>query len=306
MEFVYLFPGQGSQYLGMASSLCDNWKKAEGLFKEASDILGYDLFEVVIQGPAERLQQTLYTQPALFVHSMIIVQWLTEERGDIHPSLMAGHSLGELTALAASEAIDFTSGLNLVKIRAELMDEANKKGAGGMAAVLGLDAERIDEVVLGIDGLSVANYNSPNQTVITGSLDALASAETKLKEAGAKRIMRLSVGGAFHSALMKEASERFKEEIERTSFKEPVCPVISNIDGSASKDGDKLKRNLSVQMISPVRWTKSMRLVRELLPQATLLEIGAGSVLKGLAKQTIPDEKAINLDKWEDLISFTG
>ncbi len=306
MEYVYLFPGQGSQYLGMACSLYNNWDQAKRLFEESSQLLGYDLFELVAHAPAEKLQRTLYTQPALFVHSMIIVQWLKEERCGIHPSLMIGHSLGELTALAASEAISLMQGLHLVKVRAELMEEANSEGAGGMAAVLGLDAELIDMVISRIDGLAVANYNSPNQTVITGGLYALAKAETDLKAAGAKRIMRLSVGGAFHSILMKEASERFSREIEKVDFREPICPVVSNVDGCASKDRNVLKNNLLKQMISPVKWTDSMRSVQKSYPQAALLEIGASTVLKGLAKQTVPEMRVVNLDKWVDLVSFMG
>ncbi|MBN1231927.1 MAG: ACP S-malonyltransferase [Candidatus Coatesbacteria bacterium] len=304
MNFVYLFPGQGSQYVGMAASVIENWSRGKDLISQSSDILGYDLENIMKNGPAEILQQTLYTQPALFVSSMIVKTWLEENLPSIEPEMVAGHSLGELSALCSCGALSFTGALNLVKKRAELMQEANSQGVGGMAAILGLSAEKIENICNQFQELSIANYNSPNQIVITGSLKAMEISEAAFREAGAKRFIRLNVGGAFHSYLMQNACEEFSSEVDKIIFSDPRCPIISNYDAKPSSISDEIKFKLKKQMISSVRWTETMYYLRDNLIDTVLLEIGSGSVLKGLAKQAAGEMKCASLDKWEDLVSF--
>ena len=278
MKKAYVFPGQGSQFPGMAKALYESNQTAKELFEKANEILGFRITDIMFDGSAEDLKQTDVTQPAVFLHSVILAKCLP----DFAPDMVAGHSLGEFSALAAAGAIDFEDALKLVAIRARAMQKACELQSGTMAAVMRLPSEKIEEVCSTCEGTVVAaNYNSPSQTVISGEYSAVEAACVKMKEAGARRALILPVGGAFHSPLMEPARAELAEGIEKTSFKTPVCPVYQNVTAQASSDPEIIKANLLAQLTSPVRWVQSVRNMIE-DGASSFIEVGPGKVLQGL------------------------
>lgn len=275
---AYVFPGQGSQFTGMAKDLYDNSPVAHEMLERANEILGFRITDVMFEGSAEELKQTKVTQPAIFLHSTVMAKCLP----DFAPDMVAGHSLGEFSALVAAGAMDFEDGLRLVAIRAGAMQKACEQNPGAMAAVIALDAARIEEICAGCEGIVVpANYNCEGQIVVSGEKAAVEAACVKMKEAGAKRALMLPVGGAFHSPLMEPAREELAKGIESTVFKTPVCPVYQNVTALASTDPETIKANLLAQLTAPVRWTQSVRNMAA-DGASEFIELGPGSVLKGL------------------------
>lgn len=278
---AYVFPGQGAQFEGMGKDLYNNVSKAKELFERANEILGYRITDVMFEGDADALKQTKVTQPAVFLHSVITALCLD----DFHPDMVAGHSLGEFSALTASGALSFDDGLRLVYARAMAMQKACDIVPSTMAAVLALDDAKVEEVCAGINRSDFvvvpANYNCPGQIVISGSVEAVDAACVKLKEAGAKRALRLAVGGAFHSPLMEPARLELAQAIEKTNIKAPVCPIYQNVDAKPHVNPDEIKDNLLKQLTSPVRWTQS---VRNMIADGMtdFVECGPGTVLTGL------------------------
>lgn len=278
---AYVFPGQGAQFEGMGKDLYNNVSKAKELFEKANEILGYRITDVMFEGDADALKQTKVTQPAVFLHSVITALCLD----DFHPDMVAGHSLGEFSALTASGALSFDDGLRLVYARAMAMQKACDIVPSTMAAVLALDDAKVEEVCAGINRSDFvvvpANYNCPGQIVISGSIEAVDAACVKLKEAGAKRALRLAVGGAFHSPLMEPARLELAQAIEKTNIKAPVCPIYQNVDAKPHVNPDEIKDNLLKQLTSPVRWTQS---VRNMIADGMtdFVECGPGTVLTGL------------------------
>ena len=281
MKKAYVFPGQGAQFSGMGKDLYDNVPQAKELFDKANEILGFDITEIMFNGTAEELKQTKVTQPAVFLHSVILAQSL-----GIEPDATAGHSLGEFSALVAAGALSFEDGLRLVAKRAEAMQKACEMQPGTMAAIIGLDDKTIENVCEEIDGVVVAaNYNCPGQLVISGSLEAVNAACEKLKEAGARRALVLPVGGAFHSPLMEPARKELEQAIAEAPFRTPKCPIYQNVDAKPHTDPEEIKQNLIAQLTAPVRWTY---IVRNMIADgfADFTELGPGSVLQGLIKKT--------------------
>lgn len=283
MKKVYMFPGQGSQFPGMGKDLYESNPVARELFDRADRILGFPITEIMFNGTAEDLKQTKVTQPAIFLHSVILAKCME----DFRPDMVAGHSLGEFSALTAAGALDFEDGLRLVAIRANAMQKACELVEGTMAAVLGLPAETIEEVCGQVDGVVIpANYNCDGQIVISGEKTAVEEACAKLKEAGAKRALPLPVGGAFHSPLMQPAAEELAAGIESVSFKVPVCPVYQNVTALPSVDPEEIKKNLLSQLTSPVKWTQSvLNMVQD--GAGEFIETGPGKVLQGLLSKII-------------------
>ena len=282
---AYVFPGQGSQFPGMGKELYATNPHAKAMFKRANSILGFDITRVMFSGSAEDLRATAVTQPAVFLHSVITATCMD----DFDPGMTAGHSLGEFSALVAAGALDFEAALRLVAIRAQAMQQACEANPGTMAAVLGIDFKTIEDVCAGIDGVVVpANYNSPGQLVISGSDEAVDAACEALKAAGAKRALRLPVGGAFHSPLMAPAAEQLAQAIGRTYFHEPFCPVYQNVDAQPTMDPEKIRVNLLKQLTSPVRWAQTVE--NMIADGATsFTEVGPGTVLAGLIKKIAPE-----------------
>lgn len=275
---AYVFPGQGSQFTGMAKDLYDNSPVAHEMLERANEILGFRITDIMFEGSAEELKQTKVTQPAIFLHSTVMAKCLP----DFAPDMVAGHSLGEFSALVAAGTMDFEDGLRLVAIRAGAMQKACEQNPGAMAAVIALDAARIEEICAGCEGIVVpANYNCEGQIVVSGEKAAVEAACVKMKEAGAKRALMLPVGGAFHSPLMEPAREELAKGIESTVFKTPVCPVYQNVTALPSTDPETIKANLLAQLTAPVRWTQSVRNMAA-DGASEFIEIGPGSVLKGL------------------------
>lgn len=276
---AYVFPGQGAQFTGMGKDLYDNNAEARALFERAKDILGFDITEVMFNGSAEDLKQTRVTQPAIFLHSVLLARSLGS---DFRPDMVAGHSLGEFSALVAAGAMDFEDGLALVSARAHAMQKACELKPSTMAAIIALPDETVEAVCAEIPGTLVcANYNCPGQLVISGEIDAVDAACEKLKAAGAKRALKLPVGGAFHSPCMEPARAELAEAIDRTAFKVPVCPVYQNVDALPHTDPAEIKGNLIAQLTAPVRWTQTVR--NMLADGATeFVELGPGKVLQGL------------------------
>ncbi len=288
---AYVFPGQGSQFPGMGKELYESNSTARELFSRASEILGFDISAIMFSGSAEDLRATAVTQPAVFLHSVITALCME----DFKPEMTAGHSLGEFSALVAAGALEFEDALRLVAVRADAMQKACEAVPGTMAAVLGMDFKTIEDICAGIDGVVVpANYNSPGQLVISGENDAIDRACEALKEAGAKRALKLSVGGAFHSPLMAPAAERLAKAIEDTAFKAPLCPVYQNVDALPATDPEQIKCNLLKQLTSPVRWAQTVE--NMIADGATsFTEVGPGTVLAGLIKKIAP-EGAIEIE----------
>ena len=275
---AYVFPGQGSQFTGMAKDLYDNSPVAHEMLERANEILGFRITDIMFEGSAEELKQTKVTQPAIFLHSTVMAKCLP----DFAPDMVAGHSLGEFSALVAAGAMDFEDGLRLVAIRAGAMQKACEQNPGAMAAVIALDTARIEEICAGCEGIVIpANYNCDGQVVISGEKEAVELACVKMKEAGAKRALMLPVGGAFHSPLMEPAREELAKGIENTVFNTPVCPVYQNVTALPSTDPETIKANLLAQLTAPVRWTQSVRNMAA-DGASEFVELGPGNVLKGL------------------------
>ena len=287
---VFMFPGQGSQFPGMAKELYETNPTAREMFDRANEILGFDITEIMFDGTAEDLKQTKVTQPAVFLHSVILAKCSP----DFRPDMVAGHSLGEFSALTAAGALDFEDGLRLVSIRAHAMQKACEANPGTMAAILALPAETIEAVCAEVDGIVVpANYNCDGQIVISGAVDAVAEASERLKAAGAKRALILPVGGAFHSPLMQPAAEELAAGIESVEFKTPVCPVYQNVTALPTTDPAEIKKNLLAQLTAPVRWTQSvMNMVED--GAASFTESGPGKVLQGLVSKIAPNQVIVN------------
>lgn len=277
-----VFPGQGAQFVGMGKELYEQSTLAKSYFEKANDILGFRITDVMFEGDAEALKQTEVTQPAIFIHS--VVEALLE--GDsFNPSMVAGHSLGEFSALVASGVLTFEDGLKLVAQRAQAMQEACGLQRGTMAAVLGLEDAVVEEVCDSIEGVVVAaNYNCPGQLVISGAYEAVEYACEKMKEAGAKRALILPVGGAFHSPLMAPAKEALASAIEATTFSSPKCPIYQNVSATAVTDSELLKAQLIAQLTAPVKWTQSVQQMIE-DGATSFTEYGPGKVLQGLIKK---------------------
>ena len=282
---AYVFPGQGSQFRGMGQDVYQQSEPARQLFDQANQILGYELTRIMFEGTDEDLKQTIYTQPAVFLHGVVLA--LTTDT--FTPDMVAGHSLGELSALTAAGVLSFADGLRLASVRATAMQRACELTLSSMAAVLGLADEVIEQVCAGItDEIVVpANYNCPGQVVISGSVAGLQLAEERLKAAGAKRVVPLAVSGAFHSPFMEPAQTEFAEAVERMPFSAPRCPVYQNVDAQPTNDPARIKANLIAQLTSPVRWTQSVeRMVSD--GATTFTECGPGKVLQGLIKKISP------------------
>jgi [acyl-carrier-protein] S-malonyltransferase len=278
---AYVFPGQGAQFSGMGKDLYENSAKAKELFHQANEIMGFDIMKIMFEGSDEELKQTKVTQPAIFLHSTILAACLGES---FQPTMVAGHSLGEFSSLVANKCISFEDGLKLVAQRALAMQKACEIEPSTMAAILGLEDEVVERICVEIEGVVPANYNCPGQLVISGSVSSVQAACAKLTEAGAKRALILQVGGAFHSPLMEPAREELASAIEKTEFKQPICPVYQNVTANAVSDPDEIKRNLVLQLTAPVRWTQTMQ--QMLADGATeVIEVGPGKVLQGLFKK---------------------
>lgn len=278
----YIFPGQGSQFTGMCQDLYLKYDELKPIFKTSEKILGFDISKIMFEGSKEELTQTKVTQPAIFIHSMAVIKILGES---FKPNLVAGHSLGEFSALVASGALNFEDGLKLVSIRAKAMQKSCEKTNGTMAAILGLENKIIEDICQETNGIVVAaNYNCPGQVVISGEVDAVKNACEKLSSAGARRALVLPVGGAFHSELMIDAKKELSSAINQTVFNQPSCPIYQNVNGRPELSVEKIKENLIAQLTSPVKWTQS---VNKMIQDGcnNFIEIGPGKVLQGLVRK---------------------
>jgi len=279
---AYIFPGQGAQFSGMGLDLYEKSALAQELFEKANDILGFHITDIMFEGSAEDLKETKVTQPAIFLHSVILAKTLGER---FKPDMVAGHSLGEFSALVAAGALTFEDGLKLVSQRAEAMQKACDAQPSTMAAVLGLDDAIVEKICTTTEGVVVAaNYNCPGQLVISGEVEAINKACESLKDAGARRALVLPVGGAFHSPLMEPAREELAAAIENTTFSQPNCPIYQNVTASAITDENEIKANLISQLTAPVRWTQS---VQQMITDGAshFTEVGPGKVLQGLVRK---------------------
>lgn len=291
MKKAYIFPGQGSQFVGMGKDLYESSPLAKSLFDEANHILGFAITDIMFAGDEEALKQTRVTQPAIFLHSVIQRQVLGEA---FTPDMVAGHSLGEFSALVASGVLTFEQGLRLVAKRAEAMQKACELERGTMAAILGLDDAVVEQVCKDTEGVvTPANYNCPGQLVISGAYEAVERACETLKAAGAKRALLLPVGGAFHSALMKPAEEELAKAIGEITFQKPLCPIYQNVTTTAMTDPETIKKNLIAQLTAPVKWTQS---VQQMIQDGatTFVELAPGKVLQGLVKKINKEVEAIS------------
>ncbi len=286
MDKVYVFPGQGAQFSGMGKELYEQNAEAKAMFERANEILGFRITDIMFEGTAEELKQTKVTQPAVFLHSVILAKVL-----GVEPAAVAGHSLGEFSALVVSGALSFEEGLQLVAKRAMAMQMACEMEQGTMAAVLALPDKAIEDICAEIEGVVVAaNYNCPGQLVISGAVDAVKEACERLKAAGARRALILPVGGAFHSPLMEPARQELAKAIEEASFSEPICPIYQNVDAKPHTSPEEIKRNLIAQLTAPVRWTQ---IVEQMVTDgySSYIELGPGSVLQGLIRKISPDSE---------------
>ncbi|CAM1352392.1 ACP S-malonyltransferase [Tenacibaculum halocynthiae] len=279
---AYIFPGQGAQFTGMGLDLYEKSPIAQDLFEKANNILGFSITDIMFEGDAEELKQTKVTQPAIFLHSVILAKVLGD---DFNPEMVAGHSLGELSALVVNKVLSFEDGLKLVSKRALAMQKACEVQKSTMAAVLGLEDNVVEEVCEGVDGIVVAaNYNCPGQLVISGEVDAINKACDLLKEKGARRALVLPVGGGFHSPMMEPAREELAKAIEETEFNEPICPVYQNVVAKAVTNPDEIKENLILQLTAPVKWTQC---IKAMIADggSEFVEVGPGKVLQGLMRK---------------------
>ena len=292
---AYVFPGQGAQYPGMGKDIYENSAEARVLFDRANELLGFNITNIMFEGSADDLKQTKVTQPAIFLHSVLLAKILK----DFTPEMVAGHSLGEFSALVASGALTFEDGLMLVSKRALAMQKACEKEPSTMAAIVGLDDEVVEEVCKSVDDVVVAaNYNCPGQLVISGSIAGVDKACQLLTEKGAKRALKLPVGGAFHSPLMEPAREELAAAIESTTISKPVCPVYQNVNAQPVTDPFLIKKNLVEQLTAPVRWTQTVR--NMIVDGATsFTEIGPGKVLQGLVKKVDRNIETFGIDRIE-------
>ena len=279
---AYVFPGQGAQFTGMGKDLYDTYTEAKELFHQADEILGFEISKIMFEGTAEQLKETKVTQPAIFIHSVILAKIMG---ADFAPDMVAGHSLGELSALTAAGSLSFADGLKIVSARALAMQAACEAQASTMAAIIGMADDVVEEVCESVDGVVVAaNYNCPGQLVISGAIPAVEKACEILKEKGAKRALLLPVGGAFHSPLMEPAREELAKAIQDTEFKKPMCPIYQNVAAFAVENTDDIKTNLIYQLTAPVKWTQSIQ--QMIKDGATeFIEVGPGKALQGLIKK---------------------
>jgi [acyl-carrier-protein] S-malonyltransferase len=290
---AYVFPGQGAQFVGMGKPLYAGSQKAKELFEAANEILGFRITDLMFEGTDDDLRQTKVTQPAIFLHSVVLAKLLP----DFKPDMVAGHSLGEFSALVACGALDFGDALRLVSTRAQAMQAACEETPGTMAAIIGLDDATVEKVCSGIVGVVVpANYNCPGQLVISGTVPAVNQACEALKAAGAKRALPLKVGGAFHSPLMEPARQSLAAAIEKTYVAKPKCPIYQNVDAKPHTDPAEIKANLLMQLTSPVRWTQ---IVENMAADGAteFVELGPGNVLQGLIKKTVSTVEAESKDQ---------
>ena len=287
---AYMFPGQGSQFPGMAKELYENEPVAREMFERANQILGFRITDIMFNGSAEELKQTDVTQPAIFIHSVILAKCSP----DFNPDMVAGHSLGEFSALTAVGALDFEDGLRLVAIRARAMQKACETSPGTMAAIIALPTEKVEEICEQTAGTVVpANYNCEGQIVISGTHEAITEASAKMKEAGAKRALILPVGGAFHSPLMQSAAEELAAGIESVNFRSPVCPVYQNVTAQPTTDPEVIKENLLAQLTAPVSWTQSViNMVSD--GADSFVECGPGKVLQGLVSKRAQNQATVS------------
>lgn len=287
---VYMFPGQGSQFPGMAKDLYESNAEARELFDRANEILGFNITEIMFNGTADELKQTKVTQPAIFLHSVILAKCSP----DFKPDMVAGHSLGEFSALTAAGALDFEDGLRLVSVRAHAMQKACEANPGTMAAILALPTDKVEAICAEVDGVVVpANYNCEGQIVISGSVEAVTEASEKMKAAGAKRALILPVGGAFHSPLMQLAADELAAGIESVKFNEPVCPIYQNVTALPTTDPQEIKKNLLAQLTAPVKWTQTV--VNMVADGASdFIEVGPGKVLQGLVSKIATNHISVN------------
>lgn len=279
---AYVFPGQGAQFTGMGKDLYDNSPIAKEMFLKANEILGFDITKIMFEGTPEELKETKVTQPAIFLHSTVLAACLGD---NFKPDMVAGHSLGEISALVANKTLNFEDGLRLVSKRALAMQDACEVTPSTMAAIIGLDDNVVEDVCEKVDGVVVAaNYNCPGQLVISGAVPAVEKACEMLTEAGARRAMILPVGGAFHSPLMEPAREELAAAIEATNFSTPICPVYQNVAAAAISDPIEIQKNLVAQLTAPVKWTQSMnQMIAD--GASEVIEVGPGNVLQGLFKK---------------------
>ena len=283
---AFVFPGQGAQFVGMGKDLYENNAQAKEMFEKANEVLGFRITDLMFEGTEDDLKQTKVTQPAVFIHSVILAKTMGEE---FKPDMVAGHSLGEFSALVAAGALSFEQGLKLVEARALAMQKACEAKPSTMAAIIGMEDEKVEEICAKIEGICVpANYNSPGQVVISGEVESIENACVKFKEAGAKRALPLKVGGAFHSPLMEPARAELAKAIEEADFSEPMCPIYQDVDAKPHTDPAEIKQNLIEQLTAPVRWSQIMAaMVADGMTEAE--ELGPGKVLQGLIGRTYRD-----------------